>query len=1085
MTSTPAWLNDAAAAALPANNGGAFNGPIDPAATMLDPSMAFLQNPAGLDLTAFPQPGPSPAPQALQNGAARNASPAAFQNPAYQVPSVVPSKRPRPREDGGLAASPHQAPGGLPGSRSQTPLQVPYQGQAFPNAQHAPQSFPQASTYGHLQQQGGSANASPSPVMPSQQFRPPGPPQRVQTASPSPFPQPGQNLGAQLSPAPSDQVSRGNTPLGPQPGAGFMQGMPYSPSFAQQYSTPPNMTSAPPQNAIMAQQAQQAQQVQQAQNMLQQQQQQQQQNQQPNAQRMYQMRLQQQLQQCRLQNSAVPGTIQPQIPQQMGNGMRPQQPQQPQQPPPPLQQQPMARPNNPEQFVKSVAQFMHQRGMPFNMSLIVGERPVSLMQLYAIAMRLGGSKKVTMTGAWPTVAMNLQLPPQQYPTATQELKDYFEKNLAPYEDAWIQTQQRQKAMQQQQQQQQQQQLQGGVPAGPPQMSPPKPANMPHPGQQSPPFTPHQQPPSQQPLMQQQQQQQQQQLQFQQQQQQQMLAQQAAMRQTPPQPGVRQGPPNGYPAPQQNQMQNRQQGPPPPQRLTANRQPEATPPPGQPPAFPSPSVGPGSKSSSMGALPGLPPPQQQDEPAPPVQNGAPQISKNYSPRARTLEFHGGTDVEVAGQIGSELLLHKPNVPSFLELGVIDIHALTMSLQSGIHAEVRMALDTVATLSVENRFQLHLQSCEDLVEVLVDCADAQVELLAENTAEVSDVMLISAYEDVMRGCRAEVETIQEVPAYGTVDYELDRAVERLLCVTTIMRNLSFFENNHELLADTGVVRFLCGVIRYLGTRNMLLRTHNNTLDFMKDIIIYLSNLAQAIELPGKEEALCLLHFLLSFAPCPPPTTPGSEAVMFSPYLPSVHRYLPPAVDSLAKLLARDDPNRAFYKELFAADCSSSPPYDLLTRAFALAISPIPENAKGNVMPSVEARKPYLVQGMLAAEILANMAPGHERGLARSWLASEDGFALSLLRLVCLLSTDRGMPPVRGRPHEPDAQSYFPITHRGIAVLRRLAEKARNPEDGALKLPVGLLPKRESLLGALLTQGIDGNVVTQLCAYAGLDE
>jgi len=85
---------------------------------------------------------------------------------------------------------------------------------------------------------------------------------------------------------------------------------------------------------------------------------------------------------------------------------------------------------------------------------------------------------------------------------------------------------------------------------------------------------------------------------------------------------------------------------------------------------------------------------------------------------------------------------------------------------------------------------------------------------------------------------------------------------------MRNLSFYEPNNDLLADELVIKFLCVVIRHLGTRNMLLRDEPKHARLMKDIIIFLSNLAQKIELPGREQALCLLHFLLAFAPNPQP-------------------------------------------------------------------------------------------------------------------------------------------------------------------------------------------------------------------------
>jgi len=402
--------------------------------------------------------------------------------------------------------------------------------------------------------------------------------------------------------------------------------------------------------------------------------------------------------------------------------------------------------------------------------------------------------------------------------------------------------------------------------------------------------------------------------------------------------------------------------------------------------------------------------------------------------------------------------------------------------------------LVSLSVESRLNFELRNCEDLVETLVDCAEDQVELLAESAAEVSDVMLVNSYEDVVRGCRCEQELLQDIPAFGTPEYDLDRAVDRLICITTIMRNLSFYETNHPLLADELVIKFLCVVIRYLGTRNMLLRTNQNTLDFMKDVIIFLSNLAQAIELPGREQALCLLHFLLAFAPCPPPNMTGSNRVTFSPYDPAIHRYLPPAVDSLAKLLARDEPNRTHYKTIFASDVASSPPFDLLTKTFALAIAAIPDDKqdtkRGNLVPVVEARKPFLMQGMLAAEILSNLAPGFETGLTKSWLTSDDGFAQNLSRLILSLCLEASpqVPQHRAQQVAPkgvEDEALLHITVGGVAVLRRLAEKCRDPEDPKYKISLAGMPTKESLLGALrIVQPRLQGVLKQLCAYAGLD-
>lgn len=225
------------------------------------------------------------------------------------------------------------------------------------------------------------------------------------------------------------------------------------------------------------------------------------------------------------------------------------------------------------------------------------------------------------------------------------------------------------------------------------------------------------------------------------------------------------------------------------------------------------------------------------------------------------LHGPIQVDELAQIGEDISRLKPNVPAFSELGVIDIHALTMSIKSGIHAEMRMALDTLTLLASEPGVHVSLDHCDDLVESLVECAEDQLELLAEHAAEVSDVMLLSSYEEVTRGCQTEWASLADVPEFGTLDYELDRAVDRLICITTILRNFSFTESNFGVLASPTVVNLVSTIIRYLGTRNMLLRTHQNTLDFMKDAVIYLSNLAHFVQLSAKEEALCLLHFLLS--------------------------------------------------------------------------------------------------------------------------------------------------------------------------------------------------------------------------------
>ena len=119
-----------------------------------------------------------------------------------------------------------------------------------------------------------------------------------------------------------------------------------------------------------------------------------------------------------------------------------------------------------------------------------------------------------------------------------------------------------------------------------------------------------------------------------------------------------------------------------------------------------------------------------------------------------------------------------------------------------------------------------------------------------------------------CKTETVRLIGVARFGSLEHELEQASDKLIYITTIFRNLSVlsfgFQSNHRALADPGVVRLLSGVIERLGTSKLLLRTNTNTLDFMNDIVIFLSNLSHSITLPSADEALNLLHLILAFAP-----------------------------------------------------------------------------------------------------------------------------------------------------------------------------------------------------------------------------
>lgn len=514
---------------------------------------------------------------------------------------------------------------------------------------------------------------------------------------------------------------------------------------------------------------------------------------------------------------------------------------------------------------------------------------------------------------------------------------------------------------------------------------------------------------------------------------------------------------------------------------------------------------------------------------------------YQPAWRTQDTWGGLDFDSDNfkNMIDTITNYKPNVPMLPEMGVIDIRAITMSIRSGLPGEARLGLDTLTRLTYDNTIQFNLAHCEDLTEVLVEYAEDLLETLGNDNPEVTDIIDLMSYEDVMHHCREEAASLLEIPQAGTTAHHLNRTADRLLAITTIFRNLSFLEVNHDSLVSPSVLKFLANFIRLVGTRVLLLRSHMNTFEFMKDIVTFFSNTSAKVVLPSREDAYAVLHFLCAFAPMPRPTEP----VKFTPFDPQIHRYLPSAVDSLAKLLARDDPNRTYYKQIFINEATATPAYDLLTRSFALAISVVPDrNYIENRMYQLkdprpkevrifeariaESRKAYLMQGMLAADILASLAPGPETGICRAWLESEDGWAHTLLKFAMSLSaTDAAIPhpPLppnhRGpRPMDHDREGFQLIVHRALSTLKRLGDKSKGGEPlvkgvqqmnghmnhdsmdededdddmeifsfngSSWRVKADILPRKETLLGALLTAQLDVRSLNQFCKIGYLDE
>jgi SWI/SNF chromatin-remodeling complex subunit SWI1 len=283
----------------------------------------------------------------------------------------------------------------------------------------------------------------------------------------------------------------------------------------------------------------------------------------------------------------------------------------------------------------------------------------------------------------------------------------------------------------------------------------------------------------------------------------------------------------------------------------------------------------------------------------------------------------------------------------------------------------------------------------------------------------------------------------------------------------------------------------------------------------------------------DAFALLLFVLSFAPNNAPIDSDGNIKDFGEYVPSVDRYLPSAIDIFAKVFPRDPPNRELLESILLGKCADPEfltllerhlqgrtltPYYFLSRVFGMVISTIPQEDMRLIPRALELRKPLLLQALLVAENLAALIPSgndddkQPKGnsedpklaiklestpeedevpamvrdlldrqtnynVALQWLNAGNGFGHLLLRAAIALGS-AGAHSVPGRPEE--ANPFARITQRCIWILRTLMKKATS-HASAGTLPLGISPKLEALIGALMAGDMDKFVVRQIFAYS----
>ncbi|OZJ06946.1 hypothetical protein BZG36_00139 [Bifiguratus adelaidae] len=325
---------------------------------------------------------------------------------------------------------------------------------------------------------------------------------------------------------------------------------------------------------------------------------------------------------------------------------------------------------------------------------------------------------------------------------------------------------------------------------------------------------------------------------------------------------------------------------------------------------SPEISPGiPKSQSDFAIP---PEQPQSSPTRPVQaqlpeqlhqtgnltkakidGGAPR-SQCYVPKTRHVDTFGGVNLQYFKDFQI-----RPMFPTINELGAIDIHALTMSLKSGLNAEITNALNTLTFLTANRNNYLQIAYCQDLLDVLTNYLMVSKEPLPH---QLSD-------SDRRRTKRLNYSTMieQSLDEMKSLDeYDAPASVKRCLCVANMLRNLSFHSGNVEFMARNGRFRTaLVDAIDKAYCGDMSLTPEWSTfliLELQKHLLVLVVNLGPAAPLTTASDAQRYLNLIYHF--------------MVSPGEHSYYRHL--AIEVWVKLTILEE-NRALFWDVISKEAA----------------------------------------------------------------------------------------------------------------------------------------------------------------------
>lgn len=375
-----------------------------------------------------------------------------------------------------------------------------------------------------------------------------------------------------------------------------------------------------------------------------------------------------------------------------------------------------------------------------------------------------------------------------------------------------------------------------------------------------------------------------------------------------------------------------------------------------------------------------------------------------------------------------------------LGTVDIHALIMSLKSGMKMEVTNALNVLTV--VTSQHTMSLGYCEDLLDILLDYMEKDIfgecsrftvngkettAIVSSSSKKVSEHDL--TYAELFDMSLDEMKSLIPMLEETTSDLWLSLR-ERCLCIFNIFRNLSFMPDNMEYLARHERFVSILGRVMdstrnvedeqgkdtsgreawFVGVRRM------DTLDFRKSILLIFSNIAMLLHIRHPDMAGTFIRLTHDFL------TNGPDTY-----------YAMLAAETWAKISVNYENRKSFAKlaEKTSMDSLQEIWMELssvIRRDFFTSDGKVAIQLAGSQLATLE----YTVMGLYS--IVAILAETSDEHAFREQLFLADRTVPMMILRLCVSFGESGI------------QHYQVVSKRGMELVRRLVCGA----DASTKTP-----------------------------------